>query len=340
MKKNTYNLFLIFMLVFTSNAFAKKKQSVGTLKDKLNKQVSVIADLGAKIRSIEKDLGNINDDYLVKTQEIKKLDKVISEMRKNLSGSAEDISTNYGTTKKILNHYLLDVVDERSQDKLLKRKIFVRLLRQKMKDLEEAQGSSQKLLLTLKEYEDRLAQSNQDEDAMYRLLVDLEDKKKRLGQDYVSSLELKNDYEEKLETAIARKRAKKKYSKVSRSNLKISLRKPLDNYISLKGSKKGVTFKFNKVAPVYASGSGKVVYAGELASYGRVIMVDHGQEVRSVILGDISIRVKKGDMIGKGSVLAYTNSDPGLTKSLYYEVRKKNIAQNTLNILKKNNKNI
>ena len=340
MKKTNYFLILLIFISLPSIAIGKKKQSVNSLKDKLSKQVSVVSQLGAKIRTIEKNLGSMNDDYLVKTQEIKKLDKVIIEMRQLLSGSASDISKSYSDTKKILNHYLLDVADERTHDKLLKRKIYITLLQKKLKELEAAQEGSQTLLVTLKEYEDRLDQSRKDEGALYNLLVDLEEQKKSLGQQYVSQLETKNSYEESLEEAIARKKVKRKQPRVSRSNVKVSLRKPLDSYISAKGSKKGVTFKFNKVAPVYASGSGKVVYAGELASYGRVIMVDHGQEIRSVILGDISIKVKKGDMIRKGSVLAYTNSDPGLTKSLYYEVRKKNIAQNTLNILKKSNKNI
>lgn len=339
--KININSFILFIFIFLPiSVFAMKKESVNSLKDKLAKQVSVTSELGAKIRTIEKDLGGINDDYLVKTKEIKKLDKIIIKMRQNLSHSASDISESYGATKKILNHYLLEIVDDRTQDKLLKRKIYVKLLQKKLEDLTTAQKGSQTLLVTLKEYEDRLDQSKKDEGALYSLLVDLEEQKKSLGQQYVSQLEEKNAYEESLEEAIARRKVRSKKIRVHRSHIRISLRKPLDSYISAKGSKKGVTFKFNKVAPVYASGSGKVVYAGELASYGRVIMVDHGQEIRSVILGDLSIRVKKGDMIRKGSVLAYTNSDPGLTKSLYYEVRKKNIAQNTLNILKKSNKNI
>ena len=332
-------LFLI-LFVITLPASAKKKYSVSKLKDKVNQQVSIISNLGAKIRTIEKELGQINDNYLSKTKEIRQIETHINTMRENLSSSAQEISQSYSKTKKILNHYLLELVDEKGQDKYLKRKIYIKLLKQKLADLEQAQGSSQSLLVTLKEYEDRLTQSKRDEGAMYKLLIDLEDEKKRLGQEYISCLEVKNEYEETLEEAIARKKASRKRSKVARSNVAIDLRRPIDNYTSIKGSKKGVTFKYSKVSPVYASSSGKVVYAGELASYGKVIMVDHGQEIRSVILGDIAIRVKKGDVVNKGGVLAYTNSDPGLTKSLYYEVRKKNIAQNTLNILKKSNKNI
>lgn len=338
MKKSV--IVLIFSLLFSQFSLGKETTSISTLKDKLNNQMSVLATLGAEIRSIEDQLGKKNDDYLAKAKEIQRLETHVSQMKENLAASAQEISKNYATTKKILNHYLLDISDEKSQDRLLKKKIYIKLLQNKIKDLQEAQASSHSLLGTVKDYEQRLDESKKDEGALYRLLVDLEDKKKELGQKYVSSLELKNDYEENLEQAIARRQVKKTRRKVSHSNIDVQLRKPLDHYEGLKGSKKGVTFKYTKVSPVYASGSGKIVYAGELASYGKVIMVDHGKEIRSVILGDIAIKVRKGDMVRKGEILAYTNSDPGLTKSLYYEVRKKNIAQNTLNILKKSNKNI
>jgi septal ring factor EnvC (AmiA/AmiB activator) len=110
---------------------------------------------------------------------------------------------------------------------------------------------------------------------------------------------------------------------------------PLRNYLSYKGSSKGMTFKYKKVAPVHATERGKIVYSGELSSYGKVIMIDHGHDIRSVILGDLNIKATKGSVVKKGDILGYVNSDAGITKTLYYEVRKKNIAQNTVQLLKK-----
>lgn len=338
--KKTLLIFLFTFMMLPTIGLAKKKVSVKVLKDKLTKQVEEVSKLKAQIHSVEHKLGSMNENYMSKTKEIKALDLKVQQMKDELNQSAFEISKNYEATRKILNHYLLDVDDERSNDKYLKRKIYIKLLQNKISDLQVAQSNSKGLLGTVKEYEDRLEQSKRDEEALYNLLTDLESKKKLLSQKYVSSLENKNEIDETLEEAIARRKVKRKTKKVARSKISIQLRRPLDNYLSLKGSKKGVTFKFNKVSPVYASNSGKVVYAGELASYGKVIMVDHGNEIRSVILGDIAIKVSKGDIVKDGEILAYTNSDPGLTKSLYYEVRKKNVAQNTLNILKKNNKRI
>ncbi len=115
----------------------------------------------------------------------------------------------------------------------------------------------------------------------------------------------------------------------------LSLIPPLESFVNYKSGDKGVTFKYESRAPIKASAGGKVVYAGELASYGKVVMIDHGQEIRSVILGDIQIKASKGDQVKQGQILGYTLAEPGLKKSLYYEVRKKNVAQNTIALLEK-----
>lgn len=337
---------LLLTLMLSTSVWAKNDKSVRALQDDLNVKTSTISKIGATIRSIEKELGTTNDDYIGKVDELKKVENQIIELKKELSSSAKNISNSYNQTKKILNHYLLEKIDDRGRDKLLKKKVYFKLLMGKMKKLKAAQKTSGELLITINEYDERLKSSKQNEETLYQLIVDLEQKKKVLGQDYISKMEEKNELEEQLENAIARskvRRTKKKITKtVAHSNIDIdiSLINPISSYISVKGSPKGVTYKYDKVAPVVSSQSGQVVYAGSLASYGKVVMIDHGKEIRSVILGDIAIKVKKGDIVSKGGVVAYTNVDPGLTKSLYYEVRKKNIAQNTLDILKKNNKNI
>jgi len=63
-------------------------------------------------------------------------------------------------------------------------------------------------------------------------------------------------------------------------------------------------------------------------------MIDHGKDIRSVILGDINLKVKKGDLLDANGLVGYTNVDLGLTKSLYYEIRKNNKAQNTMKLIK------
>jgi len=333
-----------FCFVLTTTSMALSKTSVRALKDKLNTQSADVAKIGATIRTIEKELGKTNDTYINKARNLKNIDSKILVLKESLTHSATEISDSYKLSRNILNQYLLDKIDDKSGDKLLKKKIYFKLLAGNVQKLKIAQKSSRNLLEAIQEYEGRAKNARINEDTLYNLIVELENKKKFLGSDYISKMEAKNEIEEQLETAIARQKSKKsnRKKKVSRSNVKIGMEisNPIANYINIKGSKKGVTYKYNKVEPIKSTQNGQVVYAGELASYGKVIMIDHGKDIRSVILGDFSIKVKKGDVVNRGGVIAYTNVDPGVTKSLYYEVRKKNIAQNTLSLLKKSNKNI
>jgi septal ring factor EnvC (AmiA/AmiB activator) len=108
------------------------------------------------------------------------------------------------------------------------------------------------------------------------------------------------------------------------------LARPVDDYVSFTASPKGVTFRFQAVQPVKAAASGKIVYAGDLASYGQVVLVDHGNDLRTVLLGRMSLKVKKDDPVKEGDVLAYTEKDSTEAQNLYFEVRKKNTAQNTI----------
>jgi murein DD-endopeptidase MepM/ murein hydrolase activator NlpD len=340
MKKNILSLLIFSTLTTSTFARDLKNQPVNKIQDLLSEQVSEIAGLGAKIRTIEQNLGKNHEDYLRKSKEVKNLEQMVANLRETLSANSQKIDQSRASSEKLLQHYLLEVVDENSEDQLLKKKVYIKLIENKISELDQASKSSSEILVTLNDYEKRLETIKEDESSLYNLIVDLENQKKHLGERYVYVMENKTKYEEYLEEAIARQKASKKTAAPSVADINIKLRKPLDTYVNFKASDKGVTYLFNSVTPVFATGSGKVVYSGELASYGKVIMIDHGDEIRTVLLGDMNIKVNKGDSVNNGDVLAYTNSDPGLNKSLYFEVRKKNIAQNTLNILKKNNTNI
>jgi len=75
-------------------------------------------------------------------------------------------------------------------------------------------------------------------------------------------------------------------------------------------------------------------------------MIEHGNQTRSIFLGQLKSKVKKGQSVAAGEILGYTlaNRKSRELGKLYFEVRKKNIAQNTSllmddNFLAKNNLN-
>ena len=100
--------------------------------------------------------------------------------------------------------------------------------------------------------------------------------------------------------------------------------------------KKGVTYKFNSRQLVKTSRGGKVIHTGSLSTYGNVVMVDHGNEVKSIYLGQFLPSVKKGQSVVPGESLGKTFDVAKNEGKLYFEVRKKNKAQNTILLLDKN----
>jgi murein DD-endopeptidase MepM/ murein hydrolase activator NlpD len=62
-------------------------------------------------------------------------------------------------------------------------------------------------------------------------------------------------------------------------------------------------------------------------------MIDHGNNTRTVILGDMEISVKKGEMVRKGSIIGHTKGDSSKEGNLYFEVRNKDKVQKTISLM-------
>lgn len=324
---------LILLLIAQASIAATtagKTKSINKIRDELGAKARKANTLAASIKSLENQIGKANNKYLERNSANRSLEAKAVKLKKGLEQTLVELKKEEEYAKKLASTYALEGQDEEDENALLKRTILLRLAQKRASEYKEVRERAQQLKEAFSIYEQRLAQARSDEESLYSLIVDLENKKKDLSKKYISSMEDKNALEESLENALAKQKVYAAVKKKPIKSTSLGLIAPLENFVSYKGGKKGVTFKYDKRAPVKASASGKVVYSGELASYGKVVMIDHGSEVRSVILGDIQIKAKKGDLVQKGQVVGYTLAEPGLKKSLYYEVRKKNIAQNTL----------
>ena len=328
----------LFTLILVSNISFATSRSINTLKDKISNQSGKISKLAAEIRDIDFKISSSNTDYLVRMKEIEGVEFKITEAKKDLLNSANLISKEYKVTKKLFDNYLLESSDLTSDESLFLKSTYIKLLKNKLTRLQESQKSSSQLLVMMNELDKTLAVKKRDEEVVYTLIMDLEKKKKEVGESYISLMEFKNRNQEKLDKIIAKKRAYKKVKR-KKTNIKFQLELPLRSFTSIHPSREGVTFKYKETTPIRAPGSGKVVYSGELASYGKVLIIDHGKDIRSVLLGDIVSKVDKNQIVAKNQIIGYTIADIGMIKSLYYEIRKKNIAQNTKQWLVQNTKN-
>ena len=82
--------------------------------------------------------------------------------------------------------------------------------------------------------------------------------------------------------------------------------------------RRGVEMAARPGAPVRAPWSGVVVYAGVLSGYGRVLVLDHGQRVHTVLAQLGALAVEKGDHLRAGQLVGSV----GPSGTLYLEVRR------------------
>lgn len=324
--------FLLILISLTSYG-----SSVGKLKEQLNERSLKVTKLGAQIKSLEKSINDKNQEYLEVLGDLKLMQGDFEQVAKQLSSFQIASEKEAQVLEEVYKHYILAKLSQAESESLVADKVYGDTIEAQLEELQKNRASFKKLKKEFEMQQTRLNSLQQREHSTYNIILDLEKQKGAQSELYLSELERKNDLREKMDTMLIRKvispRPKQKQGKAKLSS---ALKLPLASYKSLKGSAKGVTFMFDQVTPVYATDSGTVVYSGELGSFGKIVMIDHGKELRSLVLGDMRINVKKGQVVSKGEVLAYTISEPGINKGLYYELRQKNIAQNTLKVLKEN----
>lgn len=87
-------------------------------------------------------------------------------------------------------------------------------------------------------------------------------------------------------------------------------------------------------SPVLAAQDGEVIYSDVLRGYGNVIILRHGQGFATVYAHNQSNRVRDGQRVRRGDVIAAVG-DSGRTAgaNLHFEVRQDNVARNPLYFL-------
>ena len=341
MEKNIKKL--LFLTAFFAIDTMAVTKSTSKFQNKFVEYSSKVNKIAAQIKSLDKRLAKTNDSYLVSLKEIEKIEKGMTVLKTELKTNAQKISSNYNSAKKALNLYLLESSDTESDEAVLHKKIYLEVLKKNIGKLKQAQKDSNELLETITIYDQKLTETKSHEEEVYNLIVELENTKKELSQNYITYLENKNQAEVELDKLKAKRKilAKKKVAnKTKIVQIPFAMHPPLEQYLEIKQNKQAIVFKYKDPTAVNAPSAGKVVYTGELANYGNLIMIDHGSDVKSVILADMSIKIKKGESVKKGQVLGYTVSDPGMVKSLHYEIRKKSKAVNAYSWISKTNKKI
>lgn len=299
----------------------------------LSRARSEVMQMGARLSTLEKEIGSKNNLYLSSISQIKQFESDINAYRSRLVEIRRDVAEGREENKKIVQSYVLESENEATEP--WQRRVHLNLLKKAQDKLKASEAELISFENKVVEFETKLAELRKNEEELSLVIKELESRKKLAMENYLSSVRHKKtaetkDTRKKIDERL--KVVKKSFSQAPIVQVKADrvFPSPVADFVSQTSSPKGVTFKYQSVQPVKAVGDGKIVFAGDLASYGQVVLIDHGNDLRTVLLGKMSIKVKKNDDVRSGDVLAYTVNDSKEAQNLYFEVRKKNTAQNTI----------
>lgn len=98
----------------------------------------------------------------------------------------------------------------------------------------------------------------------------------------------------------------------------------------------GVDYAARRGTPIVAAGSGRVIYAGRLGSYGKLVKIRHddGYETRYAHLKSFRRGIKRGKYVKKGHTIGYVgNTGRSTGPHLHFELRKRGRAINPLRVV-------
>lgn len=336
-----------------------EKINVFDMKRKLQEQNRDVQKLTKEVNNVEVTLGLNNKKYLRLAEERAKIEENLAKARKNADFDSEGLKKSYTQTKSLLMGVLLNKLEntENASD-MLARKLMVERLQRKLGDLDGLMKANKVLQDEVEALYSKLQESMNTEKELLSIMGEMEERRRELRNSLESQTkntvasQTKLD-EEKNKLAMNQKavQVQKVREKVAPIQITEEIKvpsqpssgegflSPISSYQDMRYDKKGITFDFNGKNEVHAPKGGKVVHVGALANYGNVIMIDHGEDTRTVLFGQFDYTVKNGDTVKDSQIVGFTKPRAVATGlgggSLYFEVRKKNLAQNTYLLLDK-----
>ncbi len=322
------------MLLAAKKPAVSNKQSLSKIYSTIRQKTGEISRLKKDITRLEANLGVSNKKYLKIVAKKKEIEAKLFEYGQELNVEQRELEERIGKSKKVLSGLLVNKFSaDQSLTGLAGQKILIEELVTEIKKLQSSLEKIKTQREEVNELETRLSEYTGLETELVNLLSSLELQKKDKAEQYITAVGDKD----RLQASYDKLRSNKirSMSKKGIVDLGINFSAPLDSYIGMEFDKKGVTYKYKGRRPVLSTASGKIMYQGTLSNFGNVVMIDHGKETRSIILGKFVPKVSKGSVVGVGDVLGYTRDSRNQEEKLYFEVRKKNKVQNTILLLER-----
>lgn len=97
----------------------------------------------------------------------------------------------------------------------------------------------------------------------------------------------------------------------------------------------GIEIAVEEGTPIHAAQSGKVLLANDLPGYGKMIVIDHGNGFATMYGYTRELKVKEGQQVGRGQVIACVGRpSQGSSSKLLFQVRRNALPVDPLSYLK------
>jgi len=330
-KTITILVFLPFLLTVINISFAaikpnNKVTTVNSIQADISKTSDHLQKIKSSLEQLEKNLNNNNKNYIANIDAAKKTQSEIVQLEIISSTQLTELEDKRTHAKNKLAAIILTSLEPESLEKALATKLIKNSLSDEIKLIEslsvtakETSAQIEKMNLIVTSYQ----QNNQD---LLDTINQLEEKKQQTLNKYMTVATERDQHEVKLQN-IEVTNSQPKQTNVATSGSYIS---PIKGHVAYSKHNKGLKFKYRGTRPVIAPQDGSISYAGSLASYGNVVIIDHGKDTRSIILGNFTPKREKDEVIKQGEIVGYTNDNKTNYDTLYYEIRKNSEAQNTM----------
>jgi len=325
---------------YEGKGLSRNIKKINNVKNKIAVQKKSITSISFKISQLENDLGQENKRF-IKIIKIKKyLDTKIDSAEKALLQNKKELQEALVYIEKMARRKMLHGIDDNVDvPTLLIKNLMQKRLLLKMQELKKNTAENLMLYKKINNLKSRFLDYKNVEQNLYSLLSDLENKKKDMAAKYLFAKKRQDDLEVQYKQMNTLHKLKIAGGvKTVAPKVRMRFDSPIKNFKSIDYKLKGITYKFSGKNQVVATGGGKIAYTGSLSTYGNVIMIDHGNDTRTVLLGAFNATVKKNQLVKLGEVIGTTRPGRGLDtdNKLYFEIRKKNKAQNTVQLMSSN----
>lgn len=322
----------IFFLIAHAQA-ATPVVSVSQLEKNARAVQKEVDSLAKEIALLEKDLGKKNHEFLTTIKSRQEFELRFGAAQTELAQNQAKLNERSQKLRQVLKHLALQELDQnQSAAAMAAQRILSAQVKQELNKLQKISNDTALRENELRDIKNKVEDFLIVEQRLGELMRTMEERKKEQADAYLSAMAKKGKVEERLSELKLNRRIKKVKANADISNRFSS---PIEEFLGVEYDKKGITYKFTGRRPVIAAEAGEVVYAGRLSTYGNVVLIDHGNETRSVILGQFVPKLNKGQKVARHDVLGYTEN-LSIQGKLYFEVRKRDKAQDTIALMEDN----